>query len=177
MKVIAKYKDYSFDKDNNTVVSFTIGNQYMQQILELSQNDKFIELKVTDRVAQKSARQNRAVWQLITMIVEKQDGVSTKENMNELYCQLIRIAGIKIHYLQGLTELYETLDTFYRVVDKKERRVAKNGNETYMYECYRGLSQFNTEETNRFIEVILDYSNRLGLPVTLESEELRSLLK
>ena len=179
MKVIAKYKDYSFDKDNNVVISFTVDNRYIEQVVELEQthDDKFIELKTSDRVAQKSERQNRAVWQLIRMITEKIDGRSTKENRNELYCQLIAIAGIKLDYLQGLTEIEEQLNKFYRVVKVREKRVAENGSETCMYECYRGLSQFNKEETKQFIETILDYAARYDLNITLETEELRSLIR
>lgn len=178
MKVIAKYKDYSFDKDNNILISFTVDNRYIEQVVKLenTNDDKFIELKISDRVAQKSARQNRAVWKLISMMSEKMNGRATSENINELYCQLIKMAGIKLDHLQGLVEIEKQLNTFYRVVEVRERRTAENGAETCMYECYRGLSQFDKQETNQFIETILDYAGKLGLGISLESEELRSML-
>ena len=179
MKVSAKFKDYSFDKDNNLIVSFTVDSRFISQVQELEaiHNDKYFELKTSDRVAQKSIKQNNAVWQLIKMINIEQDGRSTKENENELYCQLISIAGIKLDYLQGLTEIEAQLNNFYRVVKVREKRIADNGVETCMFECYRGLSQFNKEETNQFIETILDYAANLGLEITLETEYLRNILE
>lgn len=179
MRVNAKYKDYSFDKDGNIELTFTIDSRFIEQVVELEQTheDKYFELVTRDKVAQKTERQNNAVWKLIRMIVEKQDGTSNKITVEELYKQLIVMSNIKVDYLQGLPAIKEQLGTFYRVVDIRERRTSEKGVETCIFECYRGISQFNKEEMNTFIENILYYSNQVGLPVTLESDYLRSLLK
>lgn len=179
MRTTAKYKDYSFNKEGDIEVTFTVDSRFIESIVRLEQthDNKTLELKVNQNIAQKTERQNSAVWKLIRMIVEKQDETSNKINVEELYKQLIVMSNIQVDYLQGLPAIKEQLGTFYRVVDIRERRTTEKGVETCIFECYRGISQFNKEEMNTFIENILYYSNQVGLPVTLESDYLRGLLK
>ena len=177
MRTTAKYKDYSFDKEGNIEITFTIDNRYIEQVVELetNHNNKYFELKTSDRVAQKTEKQNNAVWKLIRLIVDKQDGRSNKITVEELYKQLIVMSNIQVDYLQGLPEIKDSLGTFYRVVEEREQRVSEKGVKTCLFICYRGISQFNKKEMNSFIGNILYYSDQVGLPVTLESEYLRSV--
>ena len=86
-------------------------------------------------------------------------------------------AQIRIDYFEVLEAALPTLQQAFRVVKLIEKRISNKGIETVMVAVYRGLSMFDKEENNRFIEVILNYAGEHDLDVTLESEELRSLLR
>lgn len=179
MRTTAKYKDYSFNKEGDIEVTFTVDSRFIESIVRLEQthDNKTLELKVNQNVAQKTERQNSAVWKLIAMMCEKMHGQATTDNKNDLYAQIITIAGIKTSYVEGLPEIENELKKYYTVVLVKDRRTSLKGVSTNVYELYSGLSTFNKEETNLFIETILDYSNKLGMPVSLESDYLRSLIE
>ena len=179
MKTTAKYKDFSFNKEGDIELTLTIDRKYLNQVIELenTHNDKYFNLVTNDRVAQRTELQNNATWKLIRMINEKEHGESNKDLENELYCNIIKFAQIRIEYLEGLEIALESLQRVYRVVEIVDTRTSIKGVETCVFALYGGLSTFDKEENARFIKTLLDYSGKLGLGVTLETEQLRNLLK
>ena len=88
MKVRAKYKNYGFDRDSNTEVTFTVDRYYLSTINELDHAEPVeYELSLKKKSGTRTERQNRATWKLLTMIVEKQDGFATTSAVEELYAK------------------------------------------------------------------------------------------
>ena len=204
MKVIAKYKDYSFDKEGNIELTFTIDSRFIEQVVELEQThkDKYFELVTRDKIAQKTERQNNAVWQVVTEISKKINGRANEENKNEVYCQSLVMASLDPIILQmvyfdeeetkiinkglkdsegkwikkpKLTPL-QTLEKTYRVVKVHDIRENDKGKSAIAY-CYKGLSLLDKREVNDLLEELLDWGSKLGLDSMLESDYLRSLVK
>ena len=171
MKLIGKLRDYFFT-DKNIIVQFEIPKHYLKSINRIDK-ERLLQIDIQDKKSQRTLQQNAYIWALIHEIDRKENGSVSKESEMELYRNLIKMARVRIDYLQTIPEALETLQNTYRVVEEIESRISEKGVETNVYACYRGTSQFNKEEMSDFVEVILQYANNLGIDITYYERELK----
>lgn len=132
------------------------------------------ELRVTfvTNKEQRSIRQNRLLWSLISDISDEINGSHTESELLALYTDFIKEANILTDYVATTPEIAEKLKEMYRAVVKMNDVKLENGKTISAYRLYRGSSQFDVDEMRRFIEVILRHAGELGID-TLDTRELR----
>ena len=100
----------------------------------------------------RSLEQNAYIWKIIDLIDKKVNGYCSDKM--SIYCSIIKEAGIKTDYIQGLEEIKSRLEEIYRVVELVEYRATEKA-ATVLYRCYIGTSQFTKSEMSDFIEVLM----------------------
>lgn len=164
MKLIGKFKEYTFT-DKSMLIQFEVPKRYLQSIQRID-TEKLLELDIQNRKSQRSLKQNSYLWALIAEIDKHENRHTDKDSQMLLYINLIKMARVRIDYLQTIPEVLPTLENVFRYVKEIETRVSEKGVETKLYECYRGTSQFNQEEMSDFINVTIQYAESLDIDVT-----------
>ena len=171
MKIIGRKKDVLFS-EKGLVISFEVPQHY-HEVLGKIDTERLLEIDIKDKKSQRTLNQNALLWQLIHTIDIFENGHTDKESEMNLYTNLIKMAKIRIDYLQSLPEAKETLLQVYRVVEDKDRRTSEKGVETVVFACYRGTSQFTTEEMSDFIDTVIAYAHQIDMHIPYYEQELR----
>ena len=160
MKLIAKFKDYYFDKDKNLIVQFAIENGfYKEQAKLLEQKDYGLEVR--DVKSKRSIQQNNYMWALIREIAQ---AYGDSDEM-DVYCHALTKANVKYTYI--LTDPKIKLDDLrsnFRAVQLISK-VDVNGKEANQYKVFIGSSRFSTDEMSRLIDSLLEMASELDLEV------------
>lgn len=118
----------------------------------------------------RSLEQNAYIWKIIDMIDKKINGYCSDKM--SIYCALIKAAGIKVDYIQGLEQIRPRLEEVYRVVELVEYRATDKA-ATALYRCYIGTSQFTKAEMSDFIEVLISRAYEEGIDILMYEDILR----
>lgn len=156
--VITGKLDRIMKLDDETLISFVIP-PYMAGI----KLDKSLiyKIEITQLKSKRSLQQNAYMWKVIHDIA-KHEGMDP----DEVYCQIIKQAGIKTEFIETVPEAVERLKRAFRVVVERDRRTSPKGVETVVVQCYYGTSTFDTKEMSDFIDRMLDYAANVGLDLS-----------
>ena len=171
MKIIGKLRDYFFT-DKNIIVQFEVPKHYLRSINRIDK-ERLLQIDIQDKKSQRTLQQNAYIWALMTEIDKKENRYADKDSLMDLYKNLIKMARVRIDYLQGIPQALEMLQDAFRVVEVIESRTSEKGVETHLFACYRGTSQFSKEEMSDFVEVILQYAQNTGIEIAFYERELR----
>ena len=140
-----------------SIVSFIIPTYQAKSIDELNAELEY-KLELTPIKSKRSLFQNKYMWALINEIAQI-EGM----DKDEVYCQIIKMANIKIEFIETIPEAIEKLRKLFRVIIERETRTSSKGVKTVMLECYYGSSTFDTKEMSEFIERLMDYAQQVGI--------------
>jgi len=131
------------------------------------------DLKVTfiTNKEQRSIKQNRMLWSLLSDISDEINGSHTESELLTLYTDFIKEANISFDYVATTPDIAEKLKETYRAVVSVGAVNLDNGKQLTSYKLYRGSSQFDVAEMTRFIDVILRHASELGID-TLDTRGL-----
>ena len=123
------------------------------------------KLKVTIKEYKetKSQRQNNYVWALFTKISLEQNGSKRQEDVERVYHDILQRANIEHATLTIKPQDKHILRGFSLAVEKYGDIII-NGEIHKEYECYMGISSFDTKEMSDMIEATIDYGVELGIP-------------
>ena len=139
-------------------------------IMHLAQcdDDKIYEVK--EKKNTRSLAQNRYMWELMTLCVEKETGRRNKDDIDLLYMRMLEYTGAKIDYMLIVPEAFERLKSEVRLVIPMGK--VKEGNKEFLkVKMVYGSSKLDTKEMGLLIDNILDYASNLGID-TMEWKEL-----
>ena len=139
-----------------SIISFIVPTY---QLTEIDKTKEF-KLELTELKSKRSVFQNRKMWALIHEIAYH-EGLTD----NDVYCQIIEMANLRVEYLQVLPEAIDSLKKVFRVVKEVEERTSDKGKLMKVIQCYYGTSTFDTKEMSEFIDRLLDYASQIGIDV------------
>lgn len=144
--------------------------QLIPKMLQLP-DDKKYELKT--HYENRTNRQNRYLWELLTLCVEKSTGRKNKDDIDKLYINMLEYTGAKKDRLIIIPEALERLKQEIRLC--VPIRSFKEHNKDFMeVEVIYGSSKLNTKEMGLLIDNILDYASNLDIDTNYWSELLKS---
>lgn len=148
---------------NKAIVSFTIPSYQSSYLKELT--DELYSIEIKKPKSRKTLAQNNYAWQLMTEIARE---LAIYPSPEDVYKQVVKMAKIKTVFLESLNDekVIDGLRKTFRIVEVKEERMSVKGKETVMLECYWGMSNFDKEEMQRFIDVLLNYASEVGIDVS-----------
>lgn len=160
MKLIARFKDYYYDKDKNMIVQFAVESGfYKEQAKLLEAKDYGIEVREVK--PKRSILQNSYMWALIKEIAE---AMGESDEM-AIYCQALTKANVKYAYILAEPKVkLEDLRMNFRAVELVNK-IDVNGKEANQYKVYIGSSNFTSEEMSKLIDVLLAMASEVGLEV------------
>ena len=97
---------------------FGYAKEVITFLLEQDQ-DKIFEVKVKNKG--KTDQQNKYLWKLMTLCVEKQTGRKNKDDIEELYVRMLIYTGALVDYYSMVPEAFERFDKAIRK-DRKSIR-------------------------------------------------------
>lgn len=138
-------------------ITFEVFSKKMQNMVPLGQKFKITEAE------KRTLRQNAYMWALIAEIAKAEDG--HRGNDNEVYIRLLEMAGAKVDYFAGVPEAYLEIKKTYKIVHIVDYMTSPKGVELAVYKCYYGSSRFKPKEMADFLDVLIDYCEKLEIPV------------
>lgn len=123
-------------------------------------SDKIYELK--EHHANRTNQQNRYMWELLTLCVEKDTGRKNKDDIDKLYIRMLEYTGAKKDRLIIIPEALERLKQEIRLC-VPIRHFTERGKEFIEVEVVYGSSKLNTKEMGLLIDNILDYASNLDI--------------
>ena len=163
MIVLSGKFDRVLTDGNKSIVSFTIPNYQANYLKELT--DELYTIEIKKPKSRKTLSQNNFAWQLMTEIARE---LAIYPSPEEVYMQLLKMAKIRIDYLMvpDFKDAIDSIKQVNRIVIEREKNVSKRGMPMVTLECYKGISRFDKDEMQRFIEVLLNYASEVGIDVS-----------
>ena len=163
MIVLSGKLDRVLTDGNKSIVSFTIPNYQSSYLKELT--DELYTIEIKKPKSRKTLAQNDYAWVLIHEIARKND---LYHNPEKVYMDIIKLANIKAFCgrFENNEKCINEFKKIFRVVHIVQERVEVNGVETVWLELYPGMSKFDKDEMQRFIEVLLNYASEVGIDVS-----------
>lgn len=157
--------------NGQSVVTMIVDKGWLQSSLKINDIDYAVSVDIKKHHNSKSYQQVKYFFAVLSEVDKHYNVISTKETLNELYCNVIEQAQIKTDILSVKTSdikgIKHTLSNIYRVIAE----IDKNDDFTTL-KCFRGLSQFDKQETNQLIEYLLYYANET---IGYETDNIRML--
>lgn len=174
-RFIAKTVYQWVDQDNNTIVSFVVepGQSYAAKTtIDELKNSEIITVDAKKHHDSRTNRQNRMLWSLMTQISLVVNHSKRKEDVENIYADLLEKANIIYIDLPVIEESAWVLrEQFRLVIKKQEKSTDKKGKKYQWYRCYVGSSSFDTKEMNQLLDIALDRCTELGI----EDSEIESI--
>lgn len=170
MKLIGNFKETLYT-DDDVILSFSVPKKYYPRLQKLPK-DRLLTLEVDERTAQRSLRQNRALWALLSEIAYQENNRKDKTLVDDLYKEMIVEANIHVSYMKVDIAALNILQSAFRVVDILETS-EHNGISYISCNLYKGSSNFDTKEMTDFIEVVLDRGSRYDINILYYEDELK----
>ena len=171
MRIRAKLKDLSFDRDGKQNITISTNEDVRSAFDELAESEVTVEIKKWR--PKRSLDANAYAWVLLDQLSEKL-GIPKEE----LYREEIRnvggisqIIGIETEYAEDFRRLWENRGIGWQteVFDSKKTEGISN------VVCYKGSSEFDTKQMSDLIENIKQDCEAQGIP-TMTDEQLKELL-
>lgn len=163
----------AFNQKGESVVSVVIDKEWIRSSMNVNNISYPVSIEIKKHHDTKTYQQVKLIWAILTEIDEAYNGYSTKESIEDVYCNMIVQAEIKIDDLivknSEKDGIINILKDAYRVIKTIERDERQS-----LLRCYRGLSQFDKSETNNFIEIMLNYAFET---IGYETPDVRELKK
>lgn len=157
--------------NGQSVVTMIVDKGWLQSSLKINDIDYAVNVEIKKHHKTKSYQQVKYFFAVLSEVDKHYNVISTKETLNELYCNVIEQAQIKTDILSVKTSdlegIKQSLSNYYRVVAE----IDKNAEYTTL-KCFRGLSQFDKQETSRLIEYVLYFASET---IGYETENIRML--
>jgi hypothetical protein len=128
-----------------------------------------LKLKVGDRVEVKKINKNRSLdqnnflWKIIQLIADE-----TGHDSWNLYILGLEHCKVLVEWIETVPEAENTLKRVYRIVQKVENRIGKNGKPTALFRCIIGSSKYNVNEMKLLIDYFLSLASELNINVEME---------
>ncbi len=124
------------------------------------------KLKVTikEYKESKSVRQNNYVWALFTKISLEQNGSKRQEDVERVYHDILKRANIEHEKVIAIKEARKTLESVFSVVIEHGKDLIKDNKVYHEFDCYVGISKFDTAQMSLLIDTTIDYGVELGIP-------------
>jgi hypothetical protein len=164
--MIGKYIRRSINENGKLEIVFEIDNYYSKIESEDLKKDIVYKFEPKELKANKSYEQVKMIWEILTLISEKQCGKYDKENIENLYASCLVKAGVKHEYMLVQKEAIETLKKAFRIVVEKENR-EYNNKQMVVVQCFYGLSKLDKRESSQLIEIVLDMAVKEGIDVNI----------
>lgn len=133
-------------------------------------DNKTYEIK--ERKEKRTERQNRYLWELLTLCVEKETGRKNKDDIDNLYMRMLEYTGAKVDYMLIIEEALERLKNEVRLVIPLGK--VKEGNKEFLkVKMVYGSSKLDTKEMGLLIDNLLDYASNLGIDTNYWKEMLK----
>ena len=163
MIVLSGKFDRVLTDGNKSIVSFSVPTYQSNYLKELT--DELYTIEIKKPKSRKTLSQNNFAWQLMTEIARE---LAIYPSPEEVYMQLLKMAKIRIDYLMvpDYKDAIDSIKQVNRIVIEREKNVSKRGMPMVTLECYKGMSRFDKDEMQRFIEVLLNYASEVGIDVS-----------
>ena len=124
------------------------------------------KLKVTikEYKESKSQRQNNYVWALFTKISLEQNGSKRQEDVERVYHYVLQKANVEHERLIAPKDSRAILESVFSVVIQRGNDLLRNGITYREFDCYVGISKFDTAQMSLLIDTTIDYGVELGIP-------------
>lgn len=172
IKIIGKLKEVKTTAEGKELI-FVVENKRHTRMID-SLKDESYSISIGDLEKDRTLRQNRYMWALLTEIDRRING-DRGLDPERIYCQMLREVGAKTDYLVLLTQAEPMLRRMFRAVEYVAPYVnPKDKKNKYgVYRVYWGSSEFNTKEMTLLIDHILDYAERIGIETDYWVEVLK----
>ena len=163
MIVLSGKLDRVLTDGNKSIVSFTIPTYQSNYLKELT--DELYTIEIKKPKSRKTLAQNNYAWQLMTEIARE---LAIYPSPEDVYMQILKMAKIRVDYLMvpDYKDAIDSIKQVNRIVIEREKNVSKRGMPMVTLECYKGMSRFDKDEMQRFIEVLLNYASEVGIDVS-----------
>jgi hypothetical protein len=162
--MLGKYIKRSTNECGNLEIVFEIDNYYSKIQTEELKKEIVYKFELKELKANKSYEQVKMIWEILTLISEKQCGKYDKENIENLYASCLLKAGTNFEYMLVQKEAIETLKKAFRIVVEKENR-EYNNKQMVLVQCFYGLSKLNKGESSKLIDIVLDMAVKEGIKI------------
>ncbi|MCK4258774.1 MAG: hypothetical protein KAX49_07335 [Halanaerobiales bacterium] len=160
MKITGKINRALQTKDN-AILELAVNNPFQSIVLSLDR-EKIYSFDINEVKSKRSNQQNRYMWVLITLCVEKQTGRKNKDDIDALYIKMLEYTGAKVDYILILEEAFERFKKEVRLAVPQSKMTNK-GQIFLNVKVVYGSSKLNTKEMGLLIENLLDYAENLGI--------------
>lgn len=159
MKLLGKYKRKRVS-DEGIEVTFAFDYRYLSFFEALKNKTYSIEIKNVSN--KRSLQSNSYLWALMSEICKVQDG--NIANVNNLYIQLLEMAGVRVEYATILEEAYDFFKDQLKYCKIVNRQMIRN--KPYVQVAtFAGSSTFTQKEMNDLIDVTLRYAAEVGIEI------------
>lgn len=158
MKISARDVKTAVTDYGRVSISFNCSRNAITAIERMKNGD--YELSIEKPTNKRTGQQNSYLWELLGQISLKENG--SREDDENIYCQLIEKVGAKCVYLMGLPETKDELERSFRVVKVVDDR-DYNGKLMYVYKCFYGSSMMNTGEMALLIDATIERAEAAGI--------------
>lgn len=121
--------------------------------------EKVYVCEVKEPKSLRSLNQNKMLWNLVHKIAKAQG-----QTDNEVYCACLERADALSDYLISAYDMEDALRKSFRGV-RFVRKQDVNGKECNIYKVYIGSSKMDTKEMGELLDVALQISAELGIPM------------
>ncbi len=162
MKITGNFSRIGRNENNETEITFTIGERYRNNIQELAKEDLY-SINITKARDKRTEQQNKYMWALIGEIDKAVNGDRSNDDWN-IYLEALVRAGAKTTHVLVEPEAEITLKTNFRAIQLV--RKIKLGDKIFNdYKCYSGSSKLDKKEMAQVIETLLDMASECGLDI------------
>lgn len=158
MKISARDVKTAVTDYGRVSISFNCSRNAITAIERMKNGD--YELSIEKPTNKRTGQQNSYLWELLGQISLKENG--SREDDENIYCQLIEKVGAKCVYLMGLPETKDELERSFRVVKVVDDR-DYNGKQMHVYKCFYGSSMMNTKEMAMLIDATIERADAAGI--------------
>lgn len=159
MKLLGKYLHKNIS-ESGIEVTFAFDYRYLSFFEALKNKVYSIEIKNVSN--KRSLQSNSYLWALISQICKVQDG--NIANVNNLYIQLLEMAGVRVEYAMILEEAYDFFKEQLKYCKIVNRQVIRN--KSYVQVAsFAGSSSFTQQEMNDLIDTTLRYAAEVGIDI------------
>ena len=158
MKISARNVKTAVTDYGKVTISFECSRNAIATVERMKAGD--YELSIEKPSNKRTTLQNSYLWELLGQISLKENG--TREDDENIYCQLLERVGAKCVYLMGLPETKEELERTFRVVKVVDDR-DYNGKQMKVFKCYYGSSTMNTKQMAMLIDATIERAEAAGI--------------
>jgi hypothetical protein len=158
MKISARDVKTAVTDYGRASISFNCSMNSITALGQLKNGD--YELSIEKPTNKRTGQQNSYLWELLGQISLKENG--SREDDENIYCQLIEKVGAKCVYLMGLPETKDELERSFRVVKVVDDR-DYNGKLMHVYKCYWGSSKMDTKQMAMLIDATIERAEAAGI--------------
>ena len=99
LKIKGNKISQTFNQKGESVVTVIVDRGWIQNSLSINKIDYPVSIDIKKHHDSKTYQQVKLIWAILKEIDEAYNGISTKDSINELYCNMITQAEIKVDNL------------------------------------------------------------------------------